>query len=629
MTKVFVSIFTILLLASFASATAVLTISNVNAPANVSHNSGSFPITFNLTNTGDTTESVSYSGSRVNSGTGTFTFPSTSIAPNQSIIVGATVTFPAQQAGSIAGLLNATASGSSVTYPFSVTILNSGSLSLSKISELTYNQNGTINITNTGNVALVAVLSSTSNLGITFSENNFVLPVGSSKAVIVRATQLGNLKFGDNTAEIKVLDSSTGATATTSFTLAKSFCSNGNVGVNLTVRKMDISTTGDKEKTWMLLDTITIDVEVKNENNNDELRDVEVELGLFNSAGTNFIGDMDFISKDDESTDLGDISDDERETATFEFQVPSDFDTGSYRLVAKAYSKDSGESLECEDISDSIDIKKETDSAKFISFSNIKLSPTEATCGDFVTLNINTVNVGDEDQNQIKVNLVNRDLKLNQFVELKQGLDQGEKKAIGFSFQVPQGLSDKTYQLELTSEYDYSKSSGSYREESEESFAIPLKVFGCTAQVPQRTALITASLASDAVAGKDMTVKASIKNLGNSTTSFVIDAKDYSSWSELKSISDRLVTLSAGDSKDVTMVFTLNEDASGENSFTIEARSSFDKAETREVSVNIQGTQSGFALPSFGGNGLIWVIGALNLLLVIIIIIVAIRISRR
>ena len=156
-----------------------------------------------------------------------------------------------------------------------------------------------------------------------------------------------------------------------------------------------------------------------------------------------------------------------------------------------------------------------------------------------------------------------------------------------------------------------------------------LKVFGCTIQPVQtaRIASISASLESEAKAGKEMIVKATITNIANATTAYIVGAKGYDSWASLTSISERVITLNAGESKDVTFKLDVSKDASGENSFNIEATSN-GKSETREVVVEID--KSTASLSSlFKNNALAWIIGLVNLILIILIIVVAVRLSKR
>ena len=59
-----------------------------------------------------------------------------------------------------------------------------------------------------------------------------------------------------------------------------------------------------------------------------------------------------------------------------------------------------------------------------------------------------------------------------------------------------------------------------------------------------------------------------------------------------------------------------------------------DKTDRKDVSVEITGAQTaisqpGFSLGSLGENTYLWIIGAVNVILIVLIIIVAVRVSRR
>ena len=147
-------------------------------------------------------------------------------------------------------------------------------------------------------------------------------------------------------------------------------------------------------------------------------------------------------------------------------------------------------------------------------------------------------------------------------------------------------------------------------------------------EVPADTALkvgVLAELTSTAEAGKPLVISATITNNEATQQTFVIEAKDFSDWAELESISSRLFTLNAGDSKDIELTFNVNKGVSGEQTFSIETT-----AETRvaqkEVSVEISAGSSLFS--GFGGNSLIWIIGAINVILIVLIIVLAVKLSR-
>lgn len=642
--SLFVLAFAILF--SVGAYAADLTLSLVSQPTNVAHDAGQFTVRVNVVYNGSAQSVVVSSLSDVTGGIGSVTLPSFTMTQNQSRVVDATVTFPAQQSGSIAGHIqvDARSGGQQVAIsnqiPFSVPIQQSGMLTLTKVQEITASQDGVFNVTNTGNVILTNVLINMSgNIPATLSRNSIAsLGVGETVAVhLTPNSTFDSRPFGTNSATITAKTADLQSNSLT-FESSKTFCKSGQVG-ELTLDSVKISNSGDDDTTWTMLNTVTVKVKFSNDGDED-LKKVEVDLGLFDSDGKNVAKDLDFRSSDEDKVSYGTLKDGDSDEITFEFVVPADFDEGDYKLAVKVYSKDSGEAEQCVDEADSgldddyyqeISVERETDSGKYMAFDNVVLTPSEAQCGETVTLTGDIFNVGDEDQDRVKVNLGSRELNVQLSREISGGLDTGDSEGISFSFTVPQNARDGTYNLALDSEYDYNSRLGEYREQSDERFTIPLKVVGCgTTPVPgQRIAKIDAALGSEAVAGKDLIVRATITNLKNEESSFTISASGYDSWATLKDISDRSISLEPGEVKDVTLTFATDPSVQGEQTFTLEA-SSDDQIASQEVAVTFAAkSNGGFSGFNFGGGSLIWIIGAINVILVILIILVAIRISRK
>ncbi len=509
------------------------------------------------------------------------------------------------------------------------------------------NNQATITLTNgnvTQNIALSInnILDGTNSVVFTLTPSSPItnLPAGQSVPINITTITTGNLKFGKHTTTLTATGSANASeTATAQITFVKSFCARGPVGGNLVINSVDIENSGDEDDEWRPLDKVEIEVEVEN-TAEDDIDDIIVELGLFDSTGRNQANDLDFENTGEEEIDLGNLNDGDEETVTFTFQVPPDFEAGSYKLAVKAFSDDTGESRECTDTSEdldesffeNIDVEREDDEGKFIAFDNIEITPDQVTCGDAVTVSADVFNVGDDEQDQVKVNLVNSELGVRLEKEIREDLDEGDKTEVSFSFVVPEKLKDKLYILELDANYDYRN--GNYRESSDEPTRYGLNVVGCEGQMEEptsgRIASISASLDSDAKAGEEMIVKSIITNLGEETSTFIISASGFESWAQISSISERILSLDAGETEEITLVFDVNEDASEEQSFVLEARAG-ENVETREIAVNIESGEEAPSTPqfNFGDNNLLWIIGIINVVLIVLIIVVAVRISRR
>ena len=130
------SVFALLfvILASGVVSGDVFEMNKVSEPLNVSHNYGSFPVTFNITYTGALPSIiVDFSGSSITSGIATITgLSNTTLNQNEVKELTATINFGQYQSGNIAGTIYAVpSSGTDKNFLFSVPILSSSSLSAS------------------------------------------------------------------------------------------------------------------------------------------------------------------------------------------------------------------------------------------------------------------------------------------------------------------------------------------------------------------------------------------------------------------------------------------------------------------------------------------------------------------
>ncbi len=497
-------------------------------------------------------------------------------------------------------------------------------------------QNGTFTVKNLGTTALSSVvltivespaLSSLSQASIAS-----IAGPGESSQITLTPVNLADLKFGKYTTTVKA--SASGNEDTETFTIERTFCKDGQVG-NLSLRNIDINSDGEEDDIWQPLDEVEVEVDVENLDEDERVNDVQVKMALYSSTGADFADDLDFSSSGKEKIDLGDIRKDDTETATFTFKIPADLDEGDYKLAIKAYSK-GDEDVHCADRStdldndfyNDIDVEKETDEDKFVVVDDIKL-PLEAACGETVSGTFTVFNIGDEDQDQVLVEMFNTQLGLRKEFEIKKDLNVGKKEPLDFNFVLPKsGITDGFYRIQFVTNYDYDKDDNEYLLTSEDIFENSLKVIGCSGgQTSSKKILVTASLDSEAKAGAPLVVSSVIKNTGTEEQTIIVDASGYETWAGLKSVSKKLITLAPGESDTVTFEFDVKRDASGRKTFLIEAVSGSTTVEVQEVEVNI-GKAGGFGF-NLEDNSIIWVIAAINIILIVLIILVAVRLSRR
>ena len=569
--------------------------------------------------------------------TGSISLPTTTQINNgENKTITATVTFAKYQTGYVEGTIRANhLNGSSnATIDFKVLINSTATLVLSTVKEFSLTENGSVKISNEGNTPLTLALNASGSFAVSPSISTLSLNAGASQTVsLLPATPLAEsgLTFGSYSASLTATDSAQGVSQTISVPFFKSFCTMGFVGKNLTINDVDLTNVdGDEDNEWLALDKIELDVDVENLGT-DDIDDIVVEIALYDSTGKNVAkSNLIYENSGNNKIELGNLPDDEIDTASFRFQVSPKMKKGKYQLAIKAYSKDLGESDMCDDSSTSLNkvyyqeitLKRETEDGKLINFDAIDLTQSELTCGSTGTLSVDVVNVGSTKQDQVRVELINTELGINQNFVIRQDMSEGDIEQATFEFVIPANAQQKVYNLLLTARYDYDSVKDLYREALDTTTDVPIKVSNCGASTTQNFA-ISANLASTAAPGEDLVVVATIQNVQASASDVVVGVKGYDSWATLSNSSSRILSVNAGESKQSTFTFKVNKNAFGEQSFIIETLSN-GKTESREVTVDLGEKKSWF-----GSNWLVWVIVLVNVVLILLIIFVAIRLSRR
>ncbi len=426
-------------------------------------------------------------------------------------------------------------------------------------------------------------------------------------------------------------DADANDTETITVNFLKTFCEEGEQSTNdheLEITEVDIENDDGDDDEWSPLDEITIEVEVTN-NGDEKVKDVIVELGIFNSDGENIVRDLENL--DDEQIDLGNIDDDEDDTTTFEFKVPADFEDENYKIVIKAYSDKEDEENVCtssaadfeDEYFELITGEREDDEDKHVIVDDIVFSPETAEPGDIIQVTAEVFNIGDEEyEDQVMVSVYNQELGINEEIIVTGDLDAGDSEVIDFEFEVPSTANPKLYTLEFKTYYDYDEDDDEYDLESDERVTKVLKVEG-TPLPPTPELRITAGLDSDSVkAGEEVTITATLENTGDDETTYSITLSGNSAWSSA-SISPRILTLTAGESKDVEIILTLDDDVEAETKdFTLKATSNAETIE-KDMSLTIEEDDSRDAnqvVDHLKTNWFIYVIVLVNLILIIAII---------
>ncbi|MCL5730407.1 MAG: putative S-layer protein [Candidatus Pacearchaeota archaeon] len=435
-------------------------------------------------------------------------------------------------------------------------------------------------------------------------------------------------------------------------TYLKSFCNSGDQNDTGLTMYVTITNNGNgaSDTQWQPLDSIDVQVELDNNQNND-LSNVYLVMGLIKGGTNNNVaGNLDWL-QDSEKVQVGDIASGDNYKYDFQFKVNPDIKTGSYRLFIKAYSYDSGENNLCIDHSNDlssysssnyyadVSVTSPTSSKAVIVDSSSLPASTTAQCNQQITLTPTVYNIGSADyKNQVFVRLYNTELGLDLNQTLYGDLNSGEGMQVPFTFTVPMNAAEKTYTLSFLTYYGYTTTNNGYyidgnyyRYVSDNIFTTQLTVKGNCVYATPETTQVNAQLQSGGKAGEPLVIEATVGNTGNRTVSYNFGLEGYSSWATLSSINPLNITLSPGQSQVITVTLNPNSDASGDKLFYLDTYSNSYLITKQPLQISITpkfwASITGGAIS--GGNWYVWGIGLLNLILVVAIVIIIVKVAKR
>ena len=414
--------------------------------------------------------------------------------------------------------------------------------------------------------------------------------------------------------------------------------STGNSG-ELDVKKIKFSNKGMKYNTfgsddeWFPYEEIEVQIEVKN-GGDDDVDDVEISWGIWNTKTNEWVIDID-------EEDTVDIKDGDTEKLTFTFVIDDDVDVDledlsdgeNYRFYVTAEGTVDNDDSDDTCVSDfeTASVIVESD---FVVLDDVTI-PETVQCNALVEVTVDVLNVGDRDQDDVYLEVVD----LGGVLKIKESLLVGDvnafdKERVSFTTRIPSDATEGTYSL-VFSVLDEDKDIYENDFDDEQSkYTLPIKVQGnCgTSATILGTASVSATLESGGEAGKDLVVNAIITNKGTSSATFLISSSGYGAWADSATVEPGTLTLNAGESGSVSITLGVKDSASGTNTFDIEVVSGNQVATTQKVSVPITEKKGFFTGSVIGGsdnNYLLWGVGLLNVILIVAIIIVVVRIFRK
>ena len=414
--------------------------------------------------------------------------------------------------------------------------------------------------------------------------------------------------------------------------LEAAVCTNtGNSG-DLNVKKIDLKNDGLSHRTfgeddqWFPLEDIEVEIEIENDGNED-IEDIEVEWGLWDTEA------REWVIEPDEEKDFN-LRDGKEEVLTVTFKLDDDLDVDledlsdgeKYRFYAFATGTvdDATSDETCASDFEAVEMVIEND---FVVLDDIQF-PQTVQCGDTVQVTADVWNVGDDDQDDVSVEVtsVGGDLGLRETVTIGD-IDGFDKERMIFEFDVPRNTPEGTYSIEFSVVDEDRDVYENDFDDDESQFTIGLRVDQCSASGTgtgtDTGATVTASLESEARAGEQVVVRSTLTNNEDELKTFTVNAAGFTGWASAVNVDQTSVVLGEGQSREVRFTFDALDDASGTQTFFIEAVSG-NEVIRQPVSVTIEPKSGGL-----GGVGLPFLIGIINVILVIVIIIVAVRVARR
>jgi hypothetical protein len=395
------------------------------------------------------------------------------------------------------------------------------------------------------------------------------------------------------------------------------YSDNGNLDIS--IEDISVDKGYGKDTEWLPLDEILVEIEVEN-NGNEKINDIGVEWGLYNKDTEDWI-----IEEEESDFNLKD-GDKETLTLTFTLDDIKEFeDSGDYVFYVWATGEDNElDENTCVKDSESVDIILESD---FVIIGDLETLQT-ASCGSEIFLSGKVWNIGEDDQDEVKVLISNSELGLSKLIEIGD-IDAFDNEQLEYTFQLPKNVEEKTYTIKLTV---YDDDNNIYEGDYDDDKSIKdiyLKVEGSCSVAE---ASIGAVLESGGQAGKPLVVKATVTNTGDKTTNYLLNAAGYGDWASSASLDKSSLTLDAEESEDVLITLDVNDDALGNKLFTLEVLSENELVVSQPVQIEITKKKGLFGITgnaTSGDNKYLWGIGLINIVLIVLIIIIAVRIARK
>lgn len=253
------------------------------------------------------------------------------------------------------------------------------------------------------------------------------------------------------------------------------------------------------------------------------------------------------------------------------FTIPADIEEGKAYLYIKVYNDD--EDTNCQQRVLTLNIKK---NARELLPYAIEY-PLSVTCGGTFTFSGKLANIGEEDEEKVKV-IVNAFGQ--KFTEDYSNVDSGDITSLfTHDFSVPANATEGSSTVTFTAYYDYNEDDENFDESEAHNYVVT--VSGC-----KKEYVSIKTETSTAISLTESEVRFLVSNPSSSSQTYTASAT--ADWATVNSLSPQTFTLEAGKQQYVSVKLTPNKDASI-GLHNLEAKIAYgSKTESVNVPVNVQ-----------------------------------------
>ncbi|MBW2989976.1 cadherin-like domain-containing protein, partial [Candidatus Woesearchaeota archaeon] len=237
---------------------------------------------------------------------------------------------------------------------------------------------------------------------------------------------------------------------------------------NLTISDLDVKIGGDKDKDLQDNDKISeeagpgdrIEFDIELENLFSSSSDIEIE----DIEITVTIKDIDDGDDLEEEAEIESLDADDTDSVSLEFDVPYIVDEGEYDVIIEAEGDDDTDDENSHEIRWELVLEVKKDKHDLI-IKDLSLSPSLVRCNRDTVLEIEAVNIGREDEDDVSIEITNEDLGIEiieEEIELEEGDTDDSVFEKSYRFRISDDVRPGVYPIQV--EVNYGSNTGDHKE---------------------------------------------------------------------------------------------------------------------------------------------------------------------